>query len=242
MKIHVWFACLTLASALAACSLQTDAPLTPTPTPAPTLTPSPSAPPPRSTETPSPTPRPQAAFAIAKEQPVNCRYGPGTVYAVVGGLQPEQFTQIAGRNEAGTWWYVNDPGNPGGFCWVAAAAVNTEGGTDSLPEMDAPPITATKLAVRVEPQRVTVACNNFPQFVNFAGEITTNGPTLVTWHWEINTGAATQDQTLIFEQAGTKSVHGSFTIDSANDYWVKLVVTTPNEIGEMANFYANCTP
>ena len=105
----------------------TDTPLPPTETPTlePTATPTGT---PESTATPTETPvsQPQASTT----SPINVRSGPGTVYPVVGQLQPGQPVDILGRNADRTWWQVlllN--GNEG---WVAASVVDVAGPVDGV--------------------------------------------------------------------------------------------------------------
>ena len=227
---------LVLMFMLAACGHPASATPTSTSTPYATAT---------STVTPSPTlvPSPtQAMLTIrAKDLPVNCRFGPGLVFEIVGIVKPNQSARAVGRTSDGLWLNVQDPGNPGGVCWVAASAVETEGEVASLSVVNAPLVTVTNLTVRVEPSRITVACSAFPQVFGFVGEITTNGPAVVTWRWEVNTGNA-PDQTLTFESAGTKTVQEFYRVNGANDYRVKLHVFGPNEMSDAADFFALCTP
>jgi hypothetical protein len=214
-----------------------------TPTPATTL-PSPASALPLldTIDLPTDTPAPAPVFARARSQPVNCRFGPGTIYEIISLLEANQITQVEGRDYSDMWLHVHDPLNPGGFCWVSLPIIELDGDLDSLPVIDPPHVTVNKLEVRVEPQRVTVACENFPQFVLFVAEVTVNGPSLVNWRWEISTGETTEAQTLLFEQAETKILQKSFVIERPNDYWVRLHINAPNEKAEQANFVANCTP
>jgi hypothetical protein len=180
--------------------------------------------------------------AVARKQPVNCRFGPGTIYQVISSLEEFQTARADGRDVNTRWLYVHDPLNPGGFCWVSVSAVDVEGEPDSLPVMDPPQVTVNKVVVRVEPQRITVTCDNFPQFTLFVADVSTNGPGVVNWRWEISTGEVTEPQVLGFEEAGTKTLTKSFVIPSPNDYWVRLHINAPNDIFDETNFVANCTP
>jgi hypothetical protein len=231
---------LVLMIMLAACNLPVSA--TPTPTSTSTTTPDATA---TSTSTPSPTVAPsptQVVIAVrAKDQPVNCRFGPGLVFEVVGRVKSNQSTQAVGRTSDSLWLNVQDPGNPGGVCWVAASAIETEGEVATLSVVNGPLVTVTNLTVQVEPAKITVACSAFPLVFGFVGEITSNGPAVVTWRWEIKTGNG-PEQTLIFESAGTKTVQEFYRVNGANDYNVKLHVLGPNEMIAEANFFAICTP
>jgi len=194
--------------------------------------------------TPSAVPSPTRATVgmRAKDQPVNCRFGPGIVYDVIGGLRANQPTLAEGRNFDGTWLYIHDPGNPGGFCWVIASAVEVAGHADMLTEVNAPVATVTRLEVHVDPQRITVPCEAFPQLIHFTAEITANGPVMVSWHWEIIPGEITPEQILIFEQAGARTVERTHIVTGPNDYRVRLYVFDPAEKIGQADFFATCTP
>jgi len=251
MKRHAWIITPIFLVILQACIPAPTQPVTPTSTPAPVATQIPTSTPP-ATLTPSPTLAPTATltltpvllpvYASTRDQPVNCRFGPGIVFEVVDGLQPRQTAQVTGRTIDNMWWYVQDPNNPGGTCWVFSAAVDMTGDTGLLPVVGAPPVTVDKLEVSVDPPRISVACTAFPQYFLFTGNITANGPTVVKWHWELSTGEVTSDETLIFEQAGTQTVQKSFVVYNPNDYWTQIHITGPNEMVQQANFVANCSP
>ena len=47
----------------------------------------------------------------------NCRYGPGSAYLYEWGLFPKNRVTVLGRNQDGTWVYV-DPWTYVDYCWV----------------------------------------------------------------------------------------------------------------------------
>lgn len=244
MRPSVWIILLAMvAVGLVGCRPSTEIPPTPTLEPVSTFTPTaiPIAisPP---TEAATATLRPSSAYAIAKEQPVNCRFGPGTFYAVVDILQPLQSALIVGKDSAGMWWYLKNPNFPGAYCWVIASATDLEGEAESIPMVEPPLVTVSKLEVRAQPERITVGCDTFPQFVLIVGQITTDGPTLVEWNWEDNSGRSIPGEALIFSEAGTQEVQTSLVITAPNDYWAKLHIQSPNEIVSQVSVVANCIP
>lgn len=93
---------------LTASPTETD---TPTPAGTPTRTPTPSR-----TPTITPTPTYDPPDARVQEQ-ANCRYGPGAAYLYEWGLYPRDRVEIYGRNDQGTWVYV-DPWTYMDRCWV----------------------------------------------------------------------------------------------------------------------------
>lgn len=188
-----------------------------------------------------PTPTPVRVALRIKSQLINCRFGPGAIYQLVNELREGQSLRAVGRNEASTWWYIQDPGNPGGFCWVSADVTEPQSETSLLTVIQPPYVTVTNIKLRVEPSRIVVSCDQFPQTVFFEAEVTTNGPTLFTWRWEASTGASSNNGTLVFEEAGTRVINEYYQINAPNEYWVKLYVLTPNERVEQVNFPVSCT-
>jgi hypothetical protein len=89
---------------------------------------------------------------------------------------------------------------------------------------------------------MNVGCTAFPQTVNVAAQITSNGPTIITWRWETSTGDDFAEETLLFESAGTKEASTIIRVWSANDYWVNLHVLIPNDRSGGANFKVTCVP
>ncbi|MBI5946450.1 MAG: hypothetical protein HY864_18970 [Chloroflexi bacterium] len=219
---------------LTACSIAVPiATATPAPTTIPSLTP---------TLAPSPTATPVNITLRVKDELVNCRFGPGITYVLVNELHRDQSLHAAGRNDSATWLYVRDPGNPGGFCWLSAAVVEAAGMVDQLPVTPPPFVTVTDVSLRAEPNRILVNCSQFPQTVFFEAQVTTNGPTLLTWSWEASTGAASDVGTMVFEEAGTQIINEFYPIGGPNEYWVKLHILTPNVLDEQVNFPVSCTP
>ena len=85
-----------------------------------------------------------------------------------------------------------------------------------------------------------------PDFVNCAGtlnlellgNITTNGPATVKYHWEINgtTSNTTAEQTLVFSSASTQPANINAYPLNCGSYAARLVVTSPNAISAQADF------
>jgi len=57
----------------------------------------------------------------------NCRFGPGTVYQPMNEIRGGRLLNAVGRDVSSNWWQVEDPINPGGYCWVAAEVTEIEG-------------------------------------------------------------------------------------------------------------------
>jgi len=211
---------------------------TPVPTVAPTATLLPTPVPPTFTPTTAPV---KVDLRVVGEL-INCRSGPGTVYELINELYEGQSARVAGRNDASSWWYVRDPGNPNGFCWVSANVTMVEGEAEKLPVVQAPFVNVTKATLRAEPDRIVIDCNQFPQTIFLEAEITTNGPTFVTWKWEASTGVSSEQTILVFEQSGMQVINDYYQIGAPNEYWIKLHILEPTEVVKQVNIPVSCTP
>ncbi len=217
---------------MGACSPAT--PLPPTPTLVPPTLAVPTLPP--VTLTPTPV---EVSLRVSAER-INCRFGPGTVFETISEIQQGKILNAIGRNDAANWWYVEDPLVPGGRCWVSTEVTEALGDATQLPVIGSSLITVTNVDLRVEPNRIVVSCDQFPQTVFFEALVTTNGPTLLTWKWELSNGTVSNVGTLIYEGAGTQAINEFYQVNAPNEYWVKLVILTPNEVVEQVNFPVTC--
>lgn len=210
-----------------ATATQTPLPTQPLATPVPSDTPLPT-----DTPTITPTPTPSIPIAFPKDQPVNCRFGPGTEWVVISGLNLGQTAEIQGKNAANTWWYVN---NQGTLCWVSMSVTNAAGNLANIPIIAPPQASVTKVTVSADV--AFTACAG-PNAVDFSGKITTNGPTTVTFRWEVrgDTEHTTAPETLDFAAADTKDVTpGADSLDCGN-YSITLHVLSPNDEQAKKNF------
>jgi hypothetical protein len=219
---------------LSACNLPVATPIPPPASPAQT---------PRPTSSPvPPSPTPVQITLRVRGEKVNCRFGPGVVYAFVNELEEGQTARAIGRNESSTWWYIRDPGNPGGTCWVSAQMTEIEDGAENLPVIHPPLITVKDVTLKIEPLKIFVQCDQFPQTIFFEAEITADGPTFAVWRLESDTGYISTENLLVFEESGTLVVNGYYKVDLAGDHWIRLHILKPNDLAERLSFPANCTP
>lgn len=72
---------------------------------------------------------------ITGSQRVNVRFGPGTIYDVVGGLDPEDTVEVSGQSGSG--WYTVDYNNY--EAWIANSVIELTGPCDNLPYAYIPP-------------------------------------------------------------------------------------------------------
>ncbi len=106
-----------------------------TPTAPPTETPTPEYTP-TVTQTPGNTPTPTATPELRGRvlEQANCRYGPGAAYLYEWGLYPANRVTVLGRNQDGSWVYV-DPWTYVDYCWVKTSLLELNGDVFNLPQV-----------------------------------------------------------------------------------------------------------
>jgi len=82
----------------------------------------------------NPAPTPTSAYPIISAQvATNCRKGPGTNFEKVGILLEGEESEVHGRNATNSWWYIRNPTDPQGFCWVWGETTTVTGDIASIP-------------------------------------------------------------------------------------------------------------
>jgi hypothetical protein len=252
MKSRILTLLIAFSFFVQACNLPSNAQATETPTPEPSV--EPSATPPLPTETPTQTPQPTDTppptftstptipIAFPRDVAVNCRFGPGTGWVVLSGLQLGQSSQIVGKSTDFNWWYIVDPLNGSRNCWISAGVVNTAGNLSPIPIVANPTASVTNVTISVDPKERNVGlCIGPIPTSKIEGTIEVNGPTTVKWHFDTQQLGAMPDQSTDFDSAGSKSFSIEFTpLLVAGTYWVRLIVTSPNNIQTETSYRINC--
>jgi hypothetical protein len=119
--------------------------------------------PPAAVQPGQPTAAGGAVTAIASIN-TNCRSGPDKKYPKVSNLGASLRSTIQGKDASGSWFYIQNNKKAGGFCWVSAATVKTEGDIGSLPIVEAMSLEAaqTQAAQTVIPQAPVAPVNQTP--------------------------------------------------------------------------------
>ena len=78
---------------------------------------------------------PQVNVSVA----TNCRVGPGKVYDRVGALLVGQVADVVGRDATGSYWYIHNPNQSNGFCWLWGEYATVTGNFAALPMFTPPP-------------------------------------------------------------------------------------------------------
>jgi hypothetical protein len=188
------------------------------------------------------TSTPSVILASPREQPVNCRFGPDISYSVVGALIVGRQAEVIGKNIDVTWVYVRNPSDPSNNCWLSVDFIDLNGETTLLPVVGPPEIMVTQIRVSVDPPAMNVACDAFPQTVIISAEITTSGPSVVTWFWTSSLGQRSDQKQVLFEAGGPKLVQDYYQVERAGDYSIQVGSILPNIKTGEAVFKAVCTP
>jgi hypothetical protein len=190
----------------------------------------------------TPTSTPSIILASPRSQPVNCRVGPDISYAIIGALLVGRQAEVIGKNIDITWLYVRNPSDPSNNCWLSVDFINVAGSVDLLPVVGPPEIMVTSIKVSVDPVAMNVACDALPQSVVVSAQITTNGPSVVTWNWESSVGKSSEPKQVLFESGTTKLVQDYYLVDKIGDYSIQVKTTLPNIAAGEATFKVICTP
>src|SRR5688572_20813261 len=257
MKSRSLLSTLVLVLAMTACNLPSNVTVTETPTLAIILSPTLSLPTGTPTQTPLPTntspppatPTPTVPTVSPREVAVNCRLGPGTAWLVLSGLNLGQTSQIVGKNSDGTWWYIVDPFSSSRNCWVSVSVTSAAGNLANIPVVQSPKATVTRVTLDVSPGTVSATgpgCTGTVPAIEIEGTIETNGPTTVQWQFVTEQGGAMPAQSTQFDTFGSKTLVASYTpplpAASGNSYWVRLIVTGPNNSQSEVKYTITCPP
>jgi hypothetical protein len=97
-------------------------------------------------ETPTQTLTPQPSFTptssittMTVSVDTNCRSGPGGNYGLDGGLLVGEIATVVARDPSGNYWYIENPDNPGTYCWAWGEYATITGNTSGLPVYTPPP-------------------------------------------------------------------------------------------------------
>ena len=239
MKSYRMILILVMVLFIVACNLPISLSTPPVPnSSSPTSTLTPAFPPsPTFTTVPAATSTPSEPQLTPNTNAVNCRLGPNVVYESLDVINSGQTAVIAGKDEDNTWWYVHDPNNSNLFCWVSTSVSTTSGDLSNLPVI---PVTAAIVTAVTVNASVNFNMCGQPNSVNFSGTITTNGPTKVTFRWEVG-GTITNilsSQTITFNAAGTKNAPNPGTLAhlDCGKYSITLHVLNPNDISAKKDF------
>jgi uncharacterized protein YraI len=218
---------LQTAQAAAAATLTSRAVMTPIRTGIPagveTLTPTASASPQTKTVTGNPM------VSVSKE--TNCRLGPDTAYDRVGGLLVGVKAEVFGIDASRNYYYIRNPDDPQGFCWIWGSFATTEGDISALPVFTPMPYPT-----------VTMGPTPVPNFVVAIAKL----DVCVGWFVEVkvsNTGNATwASGSVIARDTVTTTIVSERTANQFED-WIGCTGTghiqndlAPGESGSLHSF------
>ena len=160
----------------------------------------------------------------------NCRVGPGKVYDRVGALLEGEEAEIIAKDPYDIYWYIKNPDDPGGFCWVWGQYATTTGDTESLPVFTPPPTPTPSLSFAVSFHEVE-ACGA-QWFIQY--KITNNGG-LNLLSGSTTTTDTNTAQTVTANYNAFIEMEGCGTVNSQNDL-------TPGENGFLSSNWLSNNP
>jgi len=206
-------------------------------------TPSPSATLDTSTATPTLTLTPSTPMVTPLKDAVNCRFSTNSNFEGVGpGLAVGASAPLLGKTTDGAWWEIKNPNGPE-MCWLSAAVTTTSGDVSTVPVVMPPTALVTDVNVTVKPPSINLGpgCPGPAPLFSFQGTIYANGPVVVQWHFETQKGGALSTHSTTFTKYGSMNVSDSYkpSLNKGN-YWVKLVITSPNMMATQSTFQVLC--
>ncbi len=123
-----------------------------------------------STMVPTATPVPtgtQCTAMVTANTNANVRSGPDILYDAIGSLPAGGTAQVAGRNDANTWWYIKFAGGYGGYAWIAGSVVTPACIPPVVQVVAAPPLPTAPPPTKTEmvsiPPLLIVTLRVFPR-------------------------------------------------------------------------------
>jgi len=164
---------------------------------------------------------------------------------VVGFLLVGDVMRVYGRTPDALWWYIQNPDDNNGKCWVWNETTIVTGQVNTIPII-APSLTPTPdqviltLKSVVDPKNYTGPC---PVNIDLEGTIRTNLPTDVTFRWAADFSYPFVPHTFTFDTAGSQSFHETMTISSSTTGYVRFRVYSPYEVkADKVDINITCVP
>ena len=165
-----------------------------------------------------------------------------------GATAPENtiIFEEAGTKKVTTSWTLGENGESYEGYWQQLKIISPEEILSNKAEFD---LHCEEDTVTITATTAVVGENSFtgpcPKKFDFETEIDADGPTTITYTWLRSDGATAPENTIIFEEAGTKKVTTSWTLggsgESYEGYWQQLKIISPEEIfSSKAEFNLYC--
>ncbi len=190
----------------------------------------------------SPSPSPTFTPTLEKltlgvSTDTNCRSGPGSVYDRLGGIQVGETAEIFARDPGSQYFFIQNPDDASGSCWVWNRYATPSGSTAGLPVFTPPPTPTQPVSdsptytPTTNSLHVTIATKDSslhpvfkvtgvqvsslypsisgvcPKLAYWRGTITANGTGTVKYRWEVVGTSIVGASELIFLAAGTMNAH-----------------------------------
>lgn len=175
----------------------------------------------------------------------NCRSGPSSSYDVVGYLLVGDKVEVRGKNSNATWWYIRNPADTSGYCWVWNQTTVVEGNQSIIPVVTpvatvTPEVATLTITSKAVPVNYTGPC---PVNIVLTSKITANRPVKVEFTWTSDFGYPFTADEFIFDISGSQKFTETMTIASDTTGYVRFRITSPYLLkGDRINIMVNCLP
>jgi hypothetical protein len=178
--------------------------------------------------------------ASAKDQDVNCHFGPGLGYIIIGALKAGESVPVIGKSASSGWFQIQDPLSTN-RCWVGSSATEVTGDLGSVPVVPPPVTFVYGVTVNTPPKLVVPGCVGPAPAMTLSATIEVNGPIKVTWRFATQQSGRLSVHNSFFPQAGSYKVSMSYSPPlAAGNYWLQLIVFYPNTMTGQADYKIAC--
>jgi len=154
----------------------------------------------------------KAMISVSKE--TNCRLGPDVVYERVGQLDPGVMAEVFALDPGRGYYYIENPGNPGTYCWVWGEFATPVNDLAVLPIYT--PAHTPLLVITSTPELIPSETCTFVSQYPGNDAIFTPGQLDVDFEWIVkNTGSTTwYKANMDYEFVSGQNLHGMVTISN----------------------------
>jgi len=101
------------------------------------------------------------------------------------------------------------------------------------------PFSVTSVIANIEPLTFTGVC---PKILTLSATFTANGPGAVTYRWERSDIAYSDVKSIIFDEAGTKTITSQWELSESATGWYRVHVLTPRDTTSIpVNYLISCS-
>lgn len=180
----------------------------------------------------TPTETPAAIAVVTARTDTACRAGSGYTWPIRSSLLTGNSADVVGRLADNTWWYIVNPADSQGHCWVWAQNVSIIGNIDLIPvkvpeptpKPDVPDFIVDAFAY---PSNYIGKC---PIYITLTGYVFVKTAQFLKFEWLITFGSDTDAVWILPKQDGYFTFKEEIFIDRNVNGTIRLKMTYPEAI------------